>query len=99
MGDMSNATQGVQALNVVVDEIFQTLEEVRNMFSKWDKSYHMEFINKVMYLNALRERLYKLGYADDFVETVVKIAYHNVFSKEEIRAFAGKRLYKMVCVK
>jgi len=42
----------------------------------------MEFIKKVMYLNVLRERLYRLGFDDEFVETVVKIAYHNVFSKE-----------------
>jgi hypothetical protein len=78
----------VQALNAVVDEIFRILEEVKEMFAKWDSSYHMPFIKKVMYLQELRERLYRLGYSDEFVETVVKIAYHNVFSKEETRAYA-----------
>jgi len=73
----------VQALNAVVDEIFRVLEEVRTMFQKWDSSYHMPFIKKVMYLQTLREQLYKLGYDDDFVETVIKIAYHNIFTKSE----------------
>jgi hypothetical protein len=82
-------TQSVQALNAVVDEIFRVLEEVRAMFQKWDNSYHMPFIEMIMYLNTLRERLYTLGYEEDFVEAVVKIAYHSVFSKEEIRAYAG----------
>jgi hypothetical protein len=82
-------SQSVQALNVVVDEIFRVLEEVRAMFQKWDSSYHMPFIEMVMYLNTLRERLDTLGYGEDFVETVVKIAYYNVFSKEEIQSYAG----------
>lgn len=77
------------SLNSIVDEIFKVLEEVKEMFLSWNNSYHMEFIGKVMYLNVLRERLYSLGFDDEFVETVVKIAYHNVFSKEEIRAYTG----------
>jgi Sec7-like guanine-nucleotide exchange factor len=79
----------VSELNSVVDEIFRALEEVKEMFAKWDSSYHMEFIKKIMHLNTLRERLCRLGYSDEFVETVVKIAYHSVFSKEEIQAYAG----------
>jgi hypothetical protein len=79
----------VSELNSVVDEIFRTLEEVKEMFANWTASCHMAFVNKVMYLNTLRERLYTLGYSNEFVETVVKIAYHNVFSKEEIWAYAG----------
>jgi hypothetical protein len=79
----------IRALNVVVDEIFQVLEEVRDMFSKWDSSYHMPFIKKVMYLQTLREQLYRPGYADDFVETVIIIAYNNIFTKAERLAYAG----------
>jgi hypothetical protein len=80
---------GVRELNSVVDEIFRVLEEVRAMFQKWDSSCHMEFIDKVMYLSVLRERLYTLGYGEDFVATVIKIAYNNVFTKAERLAYAG----------
>lgn len=79
----------VQTLNAVVDEIFRVLEEVRAMFQKWDSSYHMPFIEKVMYLNTLRERLYTLGYTEDFIETVIKVAYNNVFTKAERLKYAG----------
>jgi hypothetical protein len=73
----------IQALNTVVDEIFHTLEEVRTLFQNWDASCHMPFIQKVMHMNTLREKLYTLGYTDEFVETVIKIAYSNVFSRQE----------------
>ena len=79
----------IQTLNTVVDEIFRVLEEVRAMFQKWDSSCHMPFIEKVMYLNTLRERLYTLGYEEDFVETVIKVAYNNVFTKAERLEYAG----------
>lgn len=79
----------IQALNAVVDEIFHTLEEVRALFQNWDASCHMPFIQKVMYMNTLRERLYKLGYTDEFVETVIKIAYSNVFSRQERIQYSG----------
>lgn len=82
---MSNVTE----LNSVVDEIFRTLEEVRHMFRRWDASYHMEFIGKVMHLNMLREKLHTLGYTDDFVEAVIKIAYEHVFTPTERTAYAG----------
>ncbi len=70
----------VQALNETVDEIFKVLEEVRDMLKKWSDTYHMPFIQRAMYLNVLREKLYALGYDDDFVETVIRTAYSNVFT-------------------
>lgn len=79
----------IRALNEVVEEIFVVLEEVKDMFRKWDSSYHLSFINKVMRLQTLRERLYKLGYEEEFVETVIRIAYHNIFTKEEHMKYAG----------
>ena len=82
-------------LNVVVDEIFRILEEVREMFHNWNSSCHMPFIEKVMYLNTLRERLYTLGYGEDFVETVIKISYNNVFTKVERLKYAGN--WYIVC--
>ncbi len=80
---ISGRSSKIIELNFVVDEIYKTLEEVRAMFQKWESSYHMPFIEKCMYLNILRERLYKLGYADDFVETIIKLAYEHVFSRVE----------------
>ena len=71
----------IYELNSVVDELFKTMEEIRALFQNWNASCNMPFIKKVMYLDVLRERLYKLGYGDDFIETVIKIVYHNVFKK------------------
>ncbi len=36
-----------------------------------------------MHLNTLREKLYRLEYTEDFVDTVIAIAYSNVFTKAE----------------
>ena len=74
----------VSELNAIVDEIFYVLEEVKGMLANWNASYHTPFIKMVMRLNTLREQLCRSGYADDFVETLIKVAYHNVFSKDEI---------------
>ena len=79
----------IQALNAIVDEVFQVLEDVRDMLSKWDSSYHMPFIKKIMYLNTLRERLYALGYTEDFIESIIKIVYEHVFRKNERMACGG----------
>lgn len=76
-------SQKLMELNSIVDDIFKTLEDVKQMFAKWDSSHHKPFIEKVMYLNTLREKLYQLGYTDDFVDTLVKTVYHNVFIKQE----------------
>lgn len=73
----------IHELNSVVDEIFLTLEEVKSLFHNWNASCHMTFIQKVMYLNELREGLYKLGFDEDFTDTVIKVAYSNVFTKNE----------------
>ncbi|MGH2497362.1 MAG: hypothetical protein ACRDIV_21890 [Ktedonobacteraceae bacterium] len=72
----------IRALNEAVEEIFVVLEDVKDMFSKWDSSYHLSFINKAMRLQTLRERLNKLGYEEEFVETVIRIAYHNIFTSD-----------------
>ncbi|MGH2495168.1 MAG: hypothetical protein ACRDIV_10750 [Ktedonobacteraceae bacterium] len=80
----------VVLLNAIVDEIFQMLEDVRDMLSKWDSCYHMPFIKKAMYLNMLRERLYALECTEDFIDSIIKIAYEHVFSKTERMAYAGK---------
>ena len=69
----------IHELNCVVDSIFDVLEEVKGMFAHWDSTYHTAFIDRVFYLNELRSRLNKLGYSDDFVDSVLKVAYHNVF--------------------
>lgn len=73
---MSNVSE----LNSVVGEIFRVLEDIKSMFQQWDDSYHTPFIQRAMHLNVLREKLYALGYDDDFVETVIRTAYSNVFT-------------------
>jgi hypothetical protein len=75
--------RNIQELNSVVDEIFKTMEEIKQLFAAWTPSCSAPFIQKVMYLNVLRERLYHLGFKDDFTDTVIKIVYHNVFTKAE----------------
>jgi hypothetical protein len=72
----------IQRLNAVVNDIFVVFENVRSMFVKWDRSYHMPFIAEVMKLQKLEVELYNLGYDEEFVMTVIKIAYHNVFKKD-----------------
>jgi hypothetical protein len=79
----------IQELNSVVDEIFRTLEEIQALFQNWNASYSMPFIKLVMHLNALRAKLCALGYSEDFIETVIKIAYSNVFTKTERIQYAG----------
>ncbi|HEU0000111.1 MAG TPA: hypothetical protein VFQ36_04395 [Ktedonobacteraceae bacterium] len=74
----------VSELNAIVDEIFYVLEEVKGMLANWNASYHIPFIKMVMRINNLREQLHILGYTDDFVEILIKVAYHNVFSQDEI---------------
>src|SRR5579859_1872318 len=73
----------IHELNRVVDEVFRTMEEIKSLFANWDPSCSTEFIRKAMYLNVLRERIYKLGFDDDFADTVYKIIYHNVFTIAE----------------
>ena len=73
----------IHGLNSVVDEVFRTMEEIKSLFANWEPSCSMEFIRKAMYLNVLRERIYKLGFDDDFADTIYKIIYHNVFTKAE----------------
>lgn len=80
----------IHELNTAVDDIFQTMEEIRHLFQNWNTSCSLLFIQKVMYLNALRERLYRLGFDEDFTETVIKIVYHNVFTKAERLQYAGQ---------
>lgn len=79
----------VGELNSTVDAIFTIFENVHTMFADWQASYHMPFIQEVVKLQALEERLYKLGFDEDFVITVKRVVYSNVFSKEEIQAYAG----------
>ncbi|MGH2494367.1 MAG: hypothetical protein ACRDIV_06655 [Ktedonobacteraceae bacterium] len=69
----------IHELNCIVDSIFDVLEEVKSMFARWDNTCHTAFVERVFYLNELRSRLNKLGYSDDFVDTVLKVAYDNVF--------------------
>lgn len=73
----------IHELNRAVDEVFRTMEEIKSLLANWEPACSMEFIRKAMYLNVLRERIYKLGFDDDFTETVIKIVYHNVFTKAE----------------
>ena len=73
----------IYELNSVVDEVFRTMEEIKSLFANWESSCSTEFIRKAMYLNVLRERIYKLGFDDDFTDTVYKIIYHNIFTKTE----------------
>ena len=77
----------IAELNAIVDEIFYVLEEVKGMLGNWNASYHTPFIAMVMRLNALRDHLRKSGYTDDFVDTLTKIAYHNVFSQDTTSAY------------
>ena len=79
----------IQALNSVVDEIFRTMEEIQVLFQDWNVSYHKPFIEKVMHINSLRVRLHDLGYTEDFADTVIKIAYSNVFTSTEKRRYSG----------
>jgi hypothetical protein len=81
---------GIHELNTIVDDIFRTLEEIRALFQNWTPSSSLPFIHKVMYLNVLRERLYRLGFDDDFTETVIKVVYNHVFSEAERLQHAGK---------
>lgn len=81
----------IHELNSVVDEVFRTMEEIKSLFANWEPSCSLEFIRKAMYLNVLRERIYKLGFDDDFTDTVYKIIYHNVFTKAE-RSYLGELL-------
>jgi hypothetical protein len=66
------------------------MEEIKQLFANWEPYCCTEFISKVMYLNVLRERLYKLGFDEDFTETVIKIVYHNVFTKAERLQYASR---------
>ncbi|HKV57292.1 MAG TPA: hypothetical protein VJO32_03390 [Ktedonobacteraceae bacterium] len=54
----------IQRLNAVVDDLFVVFENVRSMLAKWDRSYHMTFIEEVMKLQKLEIELYNLGYKD-----------------------------------
>ena len=70
----------VSELKPLVDDIFSTLEDVKKLFERWDSSCKAPFIDRVMHMNTLSERLNTLGYADDFVDELIKVAYSNVFS-------------------
>lgn len=59
------------------------------MFQSWDSSYHQPFIKEVMRLQSLRESLHTLGYNEEFVGEVIRIAYHSVFTRDERLAYAG----------
>ena len=82
--------RSIHQLNSVVDEIFRTMEEIRHLSLNWNASCSTTFIEKVMHLNVLREQLDKLGYDDDFTETVIKIVYHHIFTKAERLQYAEK---------
>jgi len=82
--------RSIHELNSIVDEIFRTIGEIRHLFLNWNASCSMIFIEKVMHLSVLREQLYKLGYDDDFTETVIKIVYHHVFTKAERLQYAER---------
>lgn len=73
----------IHELNSTVDEVFRTMEEIKSLFANWEPSCTVEFIKKAMYLNVLRERIYRLGFDDDFTDTLYKIIYDNVFTKAE----------------
>lgn len=75
--------RNIQELNSIVDDIFKTMEEIKQLFAAWTPSCSSLFIHKVMYLNVLRERLSHLGFEDDFTDTIMKIVYHNVFTEAE----------------
>jgi hypothetical protein len=87
---MRSMGRSIHQLNSVVDEIFRTMEEIRCLFLNWNASCSTTFIEKVMHLNVSREHLNKLGYDDDFIETVIKIVYHTVFTKAERMHYAGR---------
>lgn len=69
----------IEGLNAVVDDIFVVFENVRSMLVKWDRSYHIPFIEEVMKLQKLEGELYNLGYDEEFVMTVVNVVYQHVF--------------------
>ncbi len=82
MSNLGKTTSyNVQALIAVVDDIFKVLEETRDMLDHWRDEYHKPFIEKMWHLQTLRQRMYALGYSNDFVDTVIKIVYRNIFIK------------------
>lgn len=73
----------------IVDEIFRVFENVKGMFKQWDRSKHMPFIQEVMKLQALENRLSQLGYQEDFTRLLVKCVYESVFTTYERMSYAG----------
>lgn len=70
----------VQELNSVVDEMFRVFENVKEMFRNWDKTKHTPFIQEVIKLQRLEERLFRLGYTDEFVMLLLKAVKESVFT-------------------
>lgn len=73
----------------IVDEIFRVFENVKDMFKQWDRSKHMPFIQEVMKLQALENRLSQLGYQEDFTRLLVTCVYESVFTTHEHMSYAG----------
>ena len=73
----------------LVGEIFQIFEDAKAMFSEWDASKHMPFIQKFMKLKVVEDKLYQLGYDETFVGSLVKTVYESVFTIADRRQFAG----------
>lgn len=73
----------------VVDDIFRVFENVREMFRSWDKTKHAPFIQEVMKLQRLEERLLQLGYTDEFVKLLLKAVKESVFTQTEIKQYMG----------
>ena len=73
----------------LVGDLFQIFEDAKAMFSQWDRTKHLPFINKVMELKAVEEKLYCLGYNKHFVQSLVKAVYDSVFSTAEKSQYSG----------
>ena len=44
-------SSGIHELNTVVDDVFQTMEEIQALFQNWTPSSSLPFIHKVMHLS------------------------------------------------
>ena len=73
----------------LVGDLFQIFEDVKSMFSQWDRTKHLPFIEQVMKLKAVEEKLYRLGYNEMFVRSLVKAVYNSVFTSAERLQYGG----------
>lgn len=73
----------------LVGDLFEIFEQAKEMFNQWDSTKHLPFIQQVMKLQAVEEKLYRLGYDESFVGSLVKTVYESVFSSAERRQYSG----------